>query len=79
MQLIRFNKACAHLRLTDIQGCPYAVCLCEKKLKVSPDIVACQFAISCSEYRVSGGDPMVSSQRSPKIQSDLGGLLGKKS
>jgi hypothetical protein len=77
MKLIRLSKACVYFRLTDVQGCPYAVCLSEKSHKMSPDVVACQFSMSCSEYQRPGSNAGgVSSEQLPESKPRHPGVVG---
>ena len=49
--MIPFKGACLHFRVTDLEGCPYAVCLNNRNYQVDPDVVACQFAMSCQHFQ----------------------------
>jgi hypothetical protein len=51
MKMIEFDRTCRHFRMTDIDGCPYAVCLSHDNHEVGPDLVACQFSMSCGYYQ----------------------------
>jgi hypothetical protein len=50
IMLIKFSKSCRHFRMTEIEGCPYALCFNDENHAAGPDAVACQLPISCPHY-----------------------------